>query len=54
MDGTGNGCGNSQGVIIDLEHGQATKLMILQQSCIPCFHQNPSLLRNFALIHHHA
>lgn len=51
MNGTGDGCSDPQGVIIDLEHGQATKLMILQQSCIPPFHQNPCLRRNFVSIH---
>jgi hypothetical protein len=50
MDGAGYRSGNSKGIVVDLYHGGATKLILLQQSCILNRWYNPRDKRNFVSI----
>jgi hypothetical protein len=50
MDGAGYRGGNSKGIIVDFNHGGATKLILLQQSCILNRWYNRSDKRNFVSI----
>jgi hypothetical protein len=50
MDGAGYRSSNSKGIIVDLDHGGATKLILLQQSCILNRCYNRSDKRNFVSI----
>jgi hypothetical protein len=50
MDGAGYRSGNSEGIVVDLDHGGATKLILLQQSCFLNRWYNPRDKRNFVSI----
>jgi hypothetical protein len=50
MDGAGYRSSNSEGIIVDLNHGGATKLILLQQSCILNRWYNWNDKRNFVSI----
>jgi hypothetical protein len=50
MDSTSYRSGNSKGIIVDLYHGGATKLILLQQSCILNRWYNWNDKRNFVSI----